>query len=329
LVAAALPPSVGTQGRYEAVEDPQSPTGIPYTRYHTIDRFDRKIAFYINGNRNERLPIVVSILGSGAYSNFIQREGRILDAHRIDREVFGGKAHLLIIEKPGIEFLEEHPERGVATQGSPEFRREHTLERWAEAVSAALRAARQLPLADPGRCLVIGHSEGGVIAARVAAENPFVTHVASLAGGGPPLLFDFLESARAGRLDLYKDLPSDPERQVARLLADVADIQSDPDNPDKFWGGHPYRKWSTFWSSSPLEELLKTKARIFIAQGTADKSGRTVAGFDVLFATLLAHGRPVTARLIEGADHGFGVADHPERDGWKEMFEEIRDWFFK
>jgi dienelactone hydrolase len=329
LLAAVLLPSVGAQSRYEPIQDPHSPAGIPYTRYHTIDRFDRRIAFYISGDSNERLPLVVSIFGSGAYSNFIQREGKILDAHRIDREVFGGKAHLLIIEKPGIEFLEEHSERGVATQASPEFRREHTLDRWSEAVSAALRAARSLPLADPARCLVIGHSEGGIVAARVAAENAFVTHVASLAGGGPPLLFDFLEWARAGRLDLYKELPPDPERQVARLLADVADIQSDPDNPDKFWGGHPYRRWSTFWSSSPLEELLKTKARIFIAQGTADKNGKTVAGFDALFATLLAHGRPVTARLVQGADHGFGVADQPERDGWKEMFEEIRDWFSK
>jgi hypothetical protein len=128
---------------------------------------------------------------------------------------------------------------------------------------------------------------------------------------------------------LYKDLPPDPERQVARLLADVADVQSDPDNPDKFFFGHPYRYWSTFWSSSNLEELLRTKARIFIAQGTADKSGRTVAGFDALFTTLLTHGRPVTARLIQGADHGFGNAEQPDRDGWKEIIEAVRDWFFR
>ncbi|WP_321475106.1 alpha/beta fold hydrolase [uncultured Paludibaculum sp.] len=330
MLAAVLLAPIGAQGIYEAVKDPQSPEGIPYARYYTFDRFNRRIAFYISGDQDEPLPIVVSILGSGAYSNFVQREGRILDAHRIDREVFGGKAHLLIVEKPGVAFLEEHPDRGLATQGSPVFRREHTLERWSEAVSAALRATRRLPFANRGRCLVIGHSEGGVVAARVAAENVFVTHVASLAGGGPPLLFDFLELARAGHLGLYyKDLPSDPKLQVARLLADVADIQSDPDNPDKFYLGHPYRRWSTFWSSSTLEELLKTKAQIFIAQGTADMKGKRVPGFDALFATLLGHGKQVTARLVEGADHGFGIADQPNRDGWREMFEDVRDWFFQ
>src|SRR5690349_1978024 len=90
LVTAILPAALVGEGRYDAVKDPQSPAGIPYTRYYTIDRFNRKIAFYINGNQEERLPIVVSVLGSGAYSNFVQREGRILDAHRIDREVFAG-----------------------------------------------------------------------------------------------------------------------------------------------------------------------------------------------------------------------------------------------
>src|SRR5579863_8961917 len=120
---------------------------------------------------SQRLPVVVSVLGSGAYSNFIQRNGQILDAHRTQREVFGTKAHVLIVEKPGVEFLEQHPNQGTSVEGSLEFRREHTLERWSEAVSAALRAARSLPLADQTKSLLIGHSEGGITVARVAAEN--------------------------------------------------------------------------------------------------------------------------------------------------------------
>jgi predicted esterase len=318
--------SVSAQSRYEALKDPESPQGIPYTRYYTADRFGRRITFYIDGRQDERLPIVVSVLGSGAFSNFIRRGERVLDAHRTAREVFEGRAHILIVEKPGVEFLEQHPDRGTATQGSPEFREQHTLDRWSEAVSAALRAARRLDLSDPSRCLLIGHSEGGIVVARVAADNEFVTHVATLAGGGPTQLFDLFEAARGGRL--YKDLPPDPEKQVAKLLANVADIQSDPDDSEKLFLGHPYRRWSTFWSSSAAEELLKTRARIFIAQGTADQNV-SVTGFDVLYATLLARGRQVTARSVAGADHGFGFADQPSRDGWKEIFADVRNWFFR
>src|SRR5215471_12611339 len=137
--------SLTAQSRYDAIKDPESPPGIPYTRYYTTDQFDRRITFYIDGKQDEPAPIAVSVLGSGAFSNFIRRGDRILDAHRIAREVFGGRAHIVIVEKPGVEFLEQHPDRGTAKQGSAEFRHQHTLERWSEAVSAALRAARGLP----------------------------------------------------------------------------------------------------------------------------------------------------------------------------------------
>ncbi len=237
---------LSAQGRYEPVNDPQSPNDISYTRYYTTDLFNRRVTFYVEGRADQRLPIVASVLGSGAFSNFIRRGDRILDAHRTAREVFGGKAHVVIVEKPGVHYLEQHPNRGTAVDGSPEFRREHTLDRWAEAVSAALRAARRLPLADPSRCLLIGHSEAGIIVARVAAENAFVTHVASLAGGGPVQLFDLLEMARAGHM--YPDMSPDPDRQVAKLLADLAEIRSDPEDSEKCFLGHPYRRWSTFWT---------------------------------------------------------------------------------
>jgi|SRR5579864_2872590 len=319
----ALLSSACAQNRYQPLRDPQSPPGIAYTRYFTSDRFDRRITFYIDGKQDERLPLVVSVLGSGAFSNFIRRGDQILDAHRTVRELFAGKAHILIVEKPGVEFLEQHPNPGTATEGSLEFRRQHTLERWSEAVSAALRAARSLPLSDPRLCLLIGHSEGGIVVARGAAENPFVTHVATLAGGGPTQLFGLLEAARGG--SLY-DHDLNPDAQVAKLLAEVAEIRSDPDNSEKFFLGHPYRRWSSFWKSSTLEELLRTRARIFIAQGTADQNV-SVTAFDVLYAGLLAQDRDVTARRIAGADHGFGFANDPSRDGWNEIYLAVRNWF--
>ena len=242
-VLALTPPTANAQEPYQPLKDPQSPPGIAYTRYFTKDRFGRKITFYVSGDQSHRLPLVVSVLGSGAYSNFIRRNGQILDAHRTQREVFGTKAHILIVEKPGVEFLEQHPNQGTAIDGSLEFRREHTLERWSEAISAALRAARSLALAAQSKSLLIGHPEGGITVARVAAENPFVTHVAALASSGPTQLYDFLESARKGAL--YESLPHDPSVQVAQLLKDVAAIYADPENPNKFYLGHPYSHWSS------------------------------------------------------------------------------------
>jgi pimeloyl-ACP methyl ester carboxylesterase len=320
-----LAPVVAQQRPYQPVRDHEFPPDTPYTRYFTQDQFGRRITFYIDGDQTKRLPLVVSISGSGAFSNFIRRGDRILDAHRTEREVFADRAHIMIVEKPGVEFLEQHPNQGTAVESSPEFRREHTLERWAEAVSAATRAATSLPLYQPGRLLMIGHSEGGIVVARVAAENAVVTHVALLAAGGPTQLFDLMEGARAGTL--YTSLPKDPEAQMAQLLADLESIGKDPMNTDKIFLGHPYRRWSSFLGSSPMEELARTHANIFLAQGSKDQVV-PVTSFDVLYASLLKDKREVLARRIEGADHSFGFADQPTRDGWAEVFQEVRNWFF-
>ena len=80
--------------------------------------------------------------------------------------------------------------------------------------------------------------------------------------------------------------------------------------------GHPYRRWSSFNGvRQALDELLRTKARLFVAQGTADQNVGPSQRFDVLYATLLEHGRGVEARRIAGADHGFRIqgAARPRR----------------
>jgi pimeloyl-ACP methyl ester carboxylesterase len=329
LLAAVIVPAAHSQRRYRSVRDAASPPEIPYTRYFTKDKFNRRITFYVHGDQSKRLPIVVSVLGSGAYSNFIRIDGQIRDGHRAAREAFDGRAHVVIVEKPGIQFLEQHgadgQPSGTEVGASPEFLRENTLDRWAEAVNAAMRAARSLSLADTSRTLLIGHSEGGQVVSLLAAENAFVTHVAVLSTTGPTMLFGFMLRAREGKL--YPHLPPDPEKHVAQLLADIAEIYADPDS-DEITFGHSHRYWASRWSSSPMELLPRTKARIFLARGSADGS-EALINFDLVYANLLAKGKDVTAHLVEGADHGFQRTDQPERDGWKEIFEEVRDWFFR
>ena len=314
------------QAMYLAEPDRGQTDDIPYQRYFTRDAFGRRIAFYVTKSTESapRLPLAVSILGSGSDSNFIRRNDRILDGHRALRNVFAGRAFVLIVEKPGVSFC-EHPKRaGTSSGASEEFRREYTLDRWAEAISAAVRAAHTLPFVDAARTLVPGHSEGGLVACRVAAMNAFVTHVASLAGGGPTRLFSLIELARAG--DIYGDAGELPDRREARLLSDWAAVMRDPDSTAEDFLSHPYRAWTSFAKSSCMEELLRTRARVYIAQGTEDHNVAPVT-FEILRAHLLAHGRDVTADRVTGADHGFSFPAEPKRDGQSELFGRIRGWF--
>jgi dipeptidyl aminopeptidase/acylaminoacyl peptidase len=236
-----------------------------------------------------------------------------------------GRVRVLVVEKPGVAFLDEAKRPGAAEGASEEFLKEHTLPRWAEANRAALLATWTMPDIDRSRTLVVGHSEGGILVARLAAEMPEITHVASLAGGGPTQLFSLAESRGQPRPD---DKPGDAPRRMQTVYDGWADVQKDPESTTQFWMGHPYRRWSSFLATSVTAELSRTKARLFLAQGGRDTSVPPT-GHDVLVAELRAAGRDVTAERIDDADHSFRKADEPQGSpgGMQDLFRRVVEWF--
>jgi pimeloyl-ACP methyl ester carboxylesterase len=305
--------------------------GIPYHRYTTKDALGRTITFYLStlpGKKPAaRLPVVLIIPGSGCQSVFQQQGDRVGGGlQNLLLEQAKGRARILIVEKPGVKYLDRPPRPGSAEKASEEFLKEHTLPRWAAANVAALQAVWTLPDVAPGRTLVVGHSEGGIVAARVAAELPGVSHVASLAGGGPTQLFDFVATSARPRPD---DKPGDAERRAQAVYDEWARIQKDPESISRFWMGHPYRRWSSFLRHSVTEELLRTKARVYVAAGTRD-AVIPVAAHDMLVTELRARGRDVTAERVARADHGFQTEDMPKKGppvGMQAVLGRVLDWF--
>jgi dienelactone hydrolase len=302
--------------------------GIPYQRYTVKDSFDRTITFYLSSpsNNGSKQPVALFIQGSGCQSLFKRQAEKITGGFQsILLHEARGRVRVLVVEKPGVNFLDSPSRPGSAEDASEEFLKEHTLSRWAEANIAALRAVWTLPDIDARRSLVIGHSEGGIVAARVAAELSNITHVASLAGGGPTQLFALAEIRGQFRAD---DKPGDAERRVQDIYDEWSKIRKEPDSITKFWLGHPYRRWSSFLKHSVTEELLRTKAKIYLAHGTSDDSN-PVKAYDVLLAELRARDRDITAERIERADHGFRTPDMPKGSpaGMQALFGRLLDWF--
>jgi pimeloyl-ACP methyl ester carboxylesterase len=306
------------------------PTGmvIPYQpqsfqQYQTTDKLGRTITFYLSqpDPAFATVPLALYIGGSGGGSLFSK------DAHgaihgnpnyEFILDLLRKRARLLIVEKPGIKLFEEPKQWGVSEGCSEEFLREHTLDRWTEANSAAIEAARTLPGIDQRRLLVIGHSEGGQVCTHVAAINSHVTHVASIAGGGPTQLFDMIYNAQASG-----------DSQAEEITNAWKDIEANKDSYSKFWAGHTYQRWYSFCTSSPLNDLLKSSAKAYIVQGTADTATVPV-GFDVMRAELLAHNRPFVAERIVGGNHGLKVMQGKKvvADKYPEVMTRILDWFF-
>lgn len=298
--------------------------GQPYLAYVVRDSLARDVRFYISEPRaGATLPIIVYVHGSGHQSHFAMQGGRTvpMNGHATLTDLTASSARVLIVEKPGVVLFA----RGDSAP-TDEFRFEHTLDRWAEAVAAATLAAMRLAGIDTTRLLIVGHSEGGLVAARVAARIDRVTHVALLAGGGPSQLFDLVQLARSG--EFFRHVSADAAEREAYVLAQWDSIRADPESPERMFFGHPYRRWASFLASSPIAELQHTRAAVYIAQGERDRVV-TRTSFDSLAAVLRRGGRSPTVQLAPGADHSFRVASPgaPPSDRWPDVLKTIVDWF--
>ncbi len=292
--------------------------GTPFHSYFTQDRLGRPIHFFLGGeaSASHAVPLVVWVQGTGCSSVFGHTGDRITQGPQILlHDAVRGRARVLAVDKPGVVFLDKQADAADSTTCRPEFLKEHTLDRWAEAIVSAIRAAYKLPGVDQSRTLVIGASEGGIVALRVSNALPTVTHVASLAGGGPVHLFDLAEFCRRKGLD--------PEKEVFECWQG---IMRDPDSTAKFCWGHPHRALSSFMKTSLVQEALRSRAELYFAHGTADGQN-FIAGFDVLRAELAGKGRAAVFDRIQGADHGMNQPSQSPPEGLVKVLDRILVWF--
>lgn len=327
--------------KFLAVPDATPLPKSPWVRHFTTDELGRVIVFYVSETSLKpvaadapKLPVIVYVQGSGSQSVYtrIERDGAVIAAASGGQgsvaQFAKGRAMVVIAEKPGVSFMERPAQPGGAEGSSKEFRVEHTLDRWSAAVTAAMKASLALPRADSTRVMIEGHSEGGLVACKVAADNPEVTHVATLAGGGATQLFDLIELARSGVMCGSK--PRSSDECVERLLSQWDNVLKNPDSSDEMFLGHPHRRWTSFLATSPAEELKRTKAKVFIGQGTEDNAVLPMSA-DVLYATMRAVGRDVTYSRVPG-DHAFmnpkpGDEKNMDPAGWDQMHGRAVEWF--
>ncbi|HYD01335.1 MAG TPA: alpha/beta hydrolase [Phycisphaerales bacterium] len=164
--------------------------------------------------------------------------------------------------------------------------------------------------AKAGSVILCGASEGGDVAAAVAAREPRLTHLVLLGSGGGMTQADEL-------LSTWQHLP--PQlgiRSRSDLEAVLADIRANA-QADKRWYGHPYRRWATYAFDRPLDDLLKVNAPILLIHGDADTSVPVASARSVRDAFAAAGKANLTYREYAGADHRF------ERAGGASVFPRV------
>lgn len=287
-----------------AADSTITPESLGLTAQHLTTPVGR-VDYFVSSDAlkaGPRKPLFVFIQGSGPQPLFDVREqdGRRLvsSSMMIRPKTVTADFRYVVLSKPGIPFLVTGP-----FTPPPEYWQRTSLPARADSVNAVIAHLVEQPGVDGSRVVVAGHSEGASVAARVAATNPRITDVVFLSCDGESQMFGFVLDAR--RRQARGELtPAAADEDIRELMQKYRDIYANPDATDKFWMGHTYLRWSTFFQPA-VDDLLKTNARVFVGTGTSDTNAPVESTEIIPLEFLRAGKHNLTYRTWPGLDHSY------------------------
>jgi alpha-beta hydrolase superfamily lysophospholipase len=226
-----------------------------------------------------RVPAVVMITGSGAQD----RDEAIpaIPGYRPFRQIADA------LGRRGIAVL-RMDDRGVG--GSPAGPAGATSADFADDIHAALAFLRARDDVDPSRLALIGHSEGGIIAPMIAATDPEIRAIVTIAG-----------PARTGRVV--------SDQQVRAALAarglSGAQLEAEIAVNDRIREAQVARNpWLGFWFSyDPIPTAKRVTQPVLIVQGATDTQVGPEQAEELAAAFRSGGNRNVTLRILPGINH--------------------------
>lgn len=278
------------------------------------------VSYYLSTPK-AKAPLVLFVQGSGCTAPFTglgtpERSSSIFSWVRLAQS---GRYAVMAVDKPYQPARQDGPAGGASGCGDA-FNHYFSYDTWLATLTSALRHALARPDVDRTRVLVIGISEGGALAAGLARALPEVKAVALTGASGTTQLYDYIARIHQG-----SGSDADKVRELELLETTVRDIAADPSSGSKFAWGHPYRRWSSFFAQSAGDNLLASRARVYIASGMQDTS-TPILSTEVMYAQLRGKGRDVTMRRIPTARHDLA----PAGGGFEQVqgeYDAIMRWF--
>jgi len=250
---------------------------------------------------------------------------------------FSDQFHVVFMGKAGtpfcdtVEVEEINPWKNLEEyRPSEEYVQKSGMEWEVQASSLVIDALLEMLPITENKIIALGLSEGGRLATRLAAEDSRITHLVSVISGG---LNQFYSSIINTRLDAARGEMTHQEAQteIDKLFALYKDIYSDPSSTEKWYYGHPYRRWGSFCNDIPLENLVKLEIPILFVNGSADRSTPILQADYIMLEFIRLGKTNLTYRVLPGVDHS--LYEVVEEDGKEEavshreeVFQMIKDW---
>jgi dienelactone hydrolase len=136
---------------------------------------------------------------------------------------------------------------------------------------AAVAALRDMSGIDPTRVFVLGHSQGGMLAPRIAQHSGHVAGLVLLAAPARPLLDILIEQRK--RMSVLDDGKTSPEEAAAldALKQQVAAVRANTDVPAaQLPLGQPAGYWRSTDAVDPVAEARAVSKPMLVLQGARD-----------------------------------------------------------
>lgn len=179
---------------------------------------------------------------------------------------------------------------------------------------AAVRLLREHPSVDAARVFLLGHSQGGTMAPRVAAAEPSVAGLVVLAGATQPVHHALVRQMRylASVGEPGADPDADPTVQsITRQCALVDSPELSSSTPERLLPlGVPAPYWLDLRSYDPVAVAAQLDKPMFIAQGGRDYQV-TLSEDLIGWQAGMADRRGVTIRVYPTHNHLFFAGSGP------------------
>ena len=257
----------------------------------------------------KKKPLLIFIHGSGNEPTFCYQTDLKTYAWKgfLEIEKYKDKFHVICVNKPGIPLFDTVQKNPVNFQTSyplnEEFTNKYSLEWRAEAASLIINEAIKLLPVDKSKILVIGHSQGGQVAPKVAVLNKKVTHIVLLNSNSLNHLYDFVLQERLAAFKGEQTFET-TQTNIDSLFSDYKKIFDDPESRTKMWNEETYFRWASFSDETPLENMLKLKIPIYVVAGGKDLWGSFVMNTDYVQIDFLQHKKTnLTYKVYPNANH--------------------------
>ncbi|MGE5181834.1 MAG: alpha/beta fold hydrolase [Acidobacteriota bacterium] len=182
-----------------------------------------------------------------------------------------------------------------------------------DAAHAAVALARALPDVDPERVALLGHSQGGYLAPRIAKADPAIKRLVILAGSTRPL-----EDSLLAQLRYFATL-SPGDRKMKDAIAEAEQFKQTVDDPKlapdtmvklPFDGTVPGAYFLEVRDYHPAEVAAQLTIPLLVLQGERDYQVTVADDFAAWQKALAGHAN-ATLRTYPGLNHAFTHGEGP------------------